>query len=369
MPDENFEWTPPVKWIWSLLGAAALIVGITLFTVSWSVLEFTEFGLDYNGILRTINPVAYGPGRHFLGIGHSFIIFPSTVQTVQFSRQGIRSNDVPLRSRTKDGLEITLEISFQYQLKLDAIYDMYMLYGSGYQKVYQRIAMDLLTFSATQHPCKDFFANRTVIASNMEDALRNYFEKKERILIPLFQFQSVQLPGNSTKFERAISDTQVADQKIKRSQATQEMKRVEFETGVIQAQKNVEITLQQAAARKRTIELHNEAFISQYNQTYINAAEGFKKVRAAFQGDNEKFLQYLKIRAIRDHPSERSIVSLEPSTKKSPSSSPPGRRLQRRRKLENNPLTTQECCFQALQEQCSDTQWFTEGLNSKCGSM
>lgn len=292
--------------------------GIIFIILSFSVLEYTELGLNYNGITKTISKDPFGPGRHFIGPGHSFIKFPSTVQNVQFSSGGDDTNSRPLRSRTSDGLEITLEISFQYQLQAGALYDMYMFYGMEYQRVFVRIAMDLLTVTATKHPCRDFFANRTWIATNMEDSLRTYFEEREHILIPLFQFQSVQLPGNSTKFEQAISDTQVADQKIKRSLATQEMKKVEFETGVIQAQKSVEITMQQAAARKRTIELHNDAFVAQYNTTYILAAQGFQEVRKSFGGDNEKLLEYLKVRALRDHSSARTIVSLKSPSDKTP---------------------------------------------------
>eukprot|EP00397_Hematodinium_sp_SG-2012_P035565 GEMP01038271.1.p1 GENE.GEMP01038271.1~~GEMP01038271.1.p1 ORF type:complete len:312 (+),score=39.68 GEMP01038271.1:223-1158(+) len=292
-----------------ILLVSTLSCSLLIFILSWSVLEYTELGLDYNAITRSINEDPYGPGRHFLGFGHSFIKFPSTVQNVQFSAQGTRPDSQPLRSRTSDGLEISLEISFQYQLQVMGIYAMYMFYGSTYDKVFVRMAMDLLTISATKHPAKDFFANRTVIAANMETALRQRFEQ-EQILIPLFQFQSVQLPGNSTKFEQAIRDTQVADQKIKRSKATQEMRIVEFETGVIKAQKNVEIVMQEAYAQKRGIELQNDAFVAQYNKTQILTAAGFQAVRRAFGTDVHLFLDYVKLRSLRDHPSKRTTFAI-----------------------------------------------------------
>jgi hypothetical protein len=52
-------------------------------------------------------------GLHFLGIGHSFIKFPINVQTIEFSKEA-SANQSPISSRTLDGLEVILEISFQY---------------------------------------------------------------------------------------------------------------------------------------------------------------------------------------------------------------------------------------------------------------
>ena len=53
-------------------------------------------------------------GIHFLGVGHSFIKYPKTVQTIEFS-QDRNANGPVIQSRTQDGLEVSLEISFQYK--------------------------------------------------------------------------------------------------------------------------------------------------------------------------------------------------------------------------------------------------------------
>ena len=43
----------------------------------------------------------------------------------------------------------------------------------------------------------------------METQLRKHFEKENFVTLPLFQFQAVELPGDSSRFEAAIKDTQV----------------------------------------------------------------------------------------------------------------------------------------------------------------
>lgn len=50
-----------------------------LFYMSYSSLDASEYGLDYSSITKTIAKDEFGSGYHFLGFGHSFIRYPSTV--------------------------------------------------------------------------------------------------------------------------------------------------------------------------------------------------------------------------------------------------------------------------------------------------
>lgn len=87
-------------------------------------------------------------------VGHSFIRFPKNVQTIEFSTSG-SANGKPLQSRTKDGLEVSIVVSFQYKYPLthssshrilqNQTYDLYMKYGKDYEKIYVTTAIDFLT--------------------------------------------------------------------------------------------------------------------------------------------------------------------------------------------------------------------------------
>jgi hypothetical protein len=46
---------------------------------SFSSLDANEYGLDYSYITKNIDTKVYGPGYHFLGFAHSFLVYPSTV--------------------------------------------------------------------------------------------------------------------------------------------------------------------------------------------------------------------------------------------------------------------------------------------------
>ena len=102
-----------MKYVCGCICCTTCCIGFLLIIFGFSSLEATEFGLNYSWISKTISPHVKENGLYFIGIGHSFIKFPKTVQTIEFSNEP-NSNRVPIESRTSDGLEVTLEISFQY---------------------------------------------------------------------------------------------------------------------------------------------------------------------------------------------------------------------------------------------------------------
>lgn len=83
-------------------------------------------------------------GIHFLGVGHSFIKYPKTVLNLDYSKHE-GADYPPLKSRTSDGLEVVLEISFQYKLNYESLYDLFLLYKDNYSAIFSNIAIAALT--------------------------------------------------------------------------------------------------------------------------------------------------------------------------------------------------------------------------------
>lgn len=102
-----------IKYICYSICGLFIIVGGIFLILGFSVLEATEIGLDYSWVSKNVDKRIYDNGLYFLGIGHSFIRFPKMVQTIEFSKER-SANQGPLQSRTADGLEVVIEISFQY---------------------------------------------------------------------------------------------------------------------------------------------------------------------------------------------------------------------------------------------------------------
>lgn len=130
--------------------AVLVIALVILIASSLSSLEVNEYGLDYSGITKTIDVQIYGAGIHFLGVAHSFIRFPSTVQTYEFSNQR-GSDEAAIQSRSQDGLEVTLEVSFQYKWVSNDLIKLYLKYGPNFSRPCKQVAIDILTDIATNY--------------------------------------------------------------------------------------------------------------------------------------------------------------------------------------------------------------------------
>lgn len=133
--------------------------------------------MDYSWLSKTIDPVAKFNGLYFIGIGHSFIKFPRNIQTIEFSQDRLASRPA-IESRTSDGLEVILEISFQYSLQPEHLNKLYHYYGFEYSSTFQNIAIDVLTEEATGYTAYDFFMNRGKIKDDFQK-VRLLFKRLE----------------------------------------------------------------------------------------------------------------------------------------------------------------------------------------------
>merc|ERR1712048_372483 len=99
----------------SRLGGACCL--ITLVLMSIGTLMPLQYGMTVNAITRQVNSDSiYHGGRHLIGPWNNFIAFPSTVVTVTFMDG---SDNGPLATRTKDGLELIIQLAFQYRMEAD----------------------------------------------------------------------------------------------------------------------------------------------------------------------------------------------------------------------------------------------------------
>lgn len=278
--------------------AVAVALGVAIFWFSYHTLEVTELGLDFNMITYSVEDRPYANGRWFLGVGHYFIKFPGQVQSLQFQ---------DLRSRTSDGLEVVLELSFQYQFDRTNIYKVYNKFGLDYENFYVPLAIDEVTEQATLFNASTFFKDRTRVINSMWTSLREVFSSQGFCNVPSFQLKSVSLPS---RFETAIQETEVQNQDIQTAQAERLNKEVSAVTEVLKAQKTanrIEINAQGSA---ETIKLNVAAYVQQYNLSQWLQAESFVPLYEKLGSDEALLLEYLNIRALRDHPSAKSVINV-----------------------------------------------------------
>jgi len=215
-----------------------LIPSIVLFSVSFSSLQATEVGLDYNHNQYQLGTQVYNSGLYMLGLGHTFLKFPTTLQTIDFEG----SNEITCF--TSDGLPVQLSLSFQYKISTGEVYKLYMTYGMTYEKVYQDFALHQIAQVSTQFSAYQFFNEPTTIGTfllkELQDAFTNLYASVEYM-----QLKSVGLPD---VFEQAIQDTIVAEQQITKAGYQLDTALVQASTMVQNATYAANITLINANA-------------------------------------------------------------------------------------------------------------------------
>lgn len=111
---------------------------------------------------------------------------------------------------------MTLEISFQFLLKYESLFDLFNTFKDKYKEIFRDIAIDVLSGNATQYSAYDFFVDRQRIGSNMQVALNQVFASHCYSSVEFFQLRNVDLPD---KFEDAIQLSEVKKQSIQKAYA------------------------------------------------------------------------------------------------------------------------------------------------------
>lgn len=306
MEDEGVITQEVMKGLCACICAVACVTGIVLLILGFSSLEATEYGLDYSWLSKTISPHVMENGLYFIGIGHSFIKFPRNVQTVEFSKER-NANRPAIESRTSDGLEVTLEISFQYSLQPEHLFSLYNRYGENFKQVIQNVAIDILTEEATGYTAYNFFMDRGKIKDDFQNALNKELNSTCFSNVQFLQLRSVDLP---TKFEQAIQESEVKKQDIQK--ATAELNKVRIETDTLMKsafiQKNVTINIAEGEAS--SIIKQNDADVDSLIKYQNSQTEAYAKLKQKMEMSNKNLLSFIKAKLIGNYKGSDIAVNI-----------------------------------------------------------
>lgn len=281
---------------------------VLLLVLGFGSLEYQEYGLNYSWVGETVEDKTYTSGRYYLGLGNHFIKFPKMVNTVLFSDdQADKKQGPALQSRTRDGLNVRLEVSFQYRLLYEGIHDLYVTLGEDYEPIFLRMAIEQLSIAATEHDAHFFFTNRSSIGQEMHDTLNNHFKEHAFSEVPFFQLRTVHLPQ---EFEEALKNTQVKQQEIEIAALQQKSQTVTFKTRVLQAEQAVKVLTNQADAEAASILAETKAYCKQTKVTQDLQTNALTSMVKASGWNSKQLLKYMRIRAVRDHPADKSMISM-----------------------------------------------------------
>jgi hypothetical protein len=103
---------------------------------------------------------------------HKFIEYPQTIQTVSFYSNKKDADRPGIESRTKDGLQVSLNAQFQYKLRKGSLYNLYMKYGENYKDPCILYSLDIMNDAATNFTADQFINEVSTVTNVLQEALK-----------------------------------------------------------------------------------------------------------------------------------------------------------------------------------------------------
>ncbi len=218
------------------IGAIILVIVliVTLIVGNPERVKYDQFGIKENVFNGKIDDSqVYTEGLHWVGVSNNLILLSNTFHTIAFMEDEGNS----LNTRTQDGLDLTLEVSFQYRLIIDGLIELYKQFKGEYEGQITRVARDVLRDIASAYTGVSFFTNRTQIGNAQQEALNEALTSEYAVEIGDFQLRQIDLPD---EFEQRLIDLENAKQDVLISRETQRQSVIEAETLLLIAQKQAE---------------------------------------------------------------------------------------------------------------------------------
>jgi len=284
------------------LGGAALglVLLAVLAVLSLGAVPPLHYGIrcnSFNKYADTVN--VYGPGRHFIGPWCGFLLFPASVQTVEFTSDqrldhaGMRYPS--LHTRTKEGLALHLDVSLQYRLIKDKVGSLYEEFNVDYRSFFISTIRDTLIKAAAEYEGYQLWTNRSEVGNSMQqmvnDALLHTYAECWGL-----QLMVIDLP---VEYDQAIVATQVQRQNVTTMQFLQLASKIRAETQAIAAEFDRRVKVIRAHGVANYTRVTKRAKASARTNTLDVEADVLDSIKERLRLSAEDMVEYQHLSAVQ----------------------------------------------------------------------
>jgi regulator of protease activity HflC (stomatin/prohibitin superfamily) len=285
-----------------IIGGVVLVIVagiIALIASSLRRLSTQEAGLQYDSIQRVLKDKLYLAGLHSGPPGFRFIIFPKNYRSLAFDN---------IKCLNKDGLEIQLDVQFQYLAMLNgkSLKKLVMEFESheNYREVVMQTAEEVIHDTCSLFNVTQFQSERTRFQSAIRDTLHTRMTKDLSTSVRDVQVSDILRPY---EYETIVRDKESA--KINIKVATQERPRIltAAKTKKKEAETQANITLDIARTNARIAIAKAQAEAKAIMNAYETEAQTYKEIMTNQGLTAEGLLSYLTTRAIESASSDVNV--------------------------------------------------------------
>jgi regulator of protease activity HflC (stomatin/prohibitin superfamily) len=273
-----------------------------------ATLEPLEYGIQYNVVTKSIGEKIYTSGRYFINPFTKFFRYPANLITVEFS-DSPRAKAPGLQTRTAEGLNLLLHVSFQYYLLPEGLTKLYNLANVNYHGTVVRIARDVILKVAGNYNSTSYWTERKKIGDYMKMQLN---QELQSIYCNCSELQLIRIDLPQI-FEDSIVDTQVEVQKANMRKFQQYAELIRQNISIIRSQAEQAIKIIKTSGEAEGYKIKQTAKAKALNQTINMENEVYKKVRLELGLSGKEFSEYIFLNSLADKKDLKILVGLNNS--------------------------------------------------------
>jgi len=273
--------------------------------LSYRILSPLEAGVKKHTITNTITDKLFSSGRHYVDPFHIFIIFPTTLQTIEFGR-GINADAQPLRIPSEGGQIIEVELSFQYRLMTSQLTELYKQYETKYKTKYVSIAKGELQIVGAKFTMTEWYQNRIQIGQAMHSHINEIYQNNVSASVVHFQLRNIIPPKT---INRNILQKVVQQEATNLERERKEAKKTRAQALTLVANYGKDERIVNATAKYEAKLITNNANAQAIKVTLKKKASAYRQLKDRMGFNNAEFLNFLYTDVLRTAKGTDRIIS------------------------------------------------------------
>jgi len=281
------------KWTIGIVSFIVVVVSIGLLAGSVKDLDPNEVAFDYDHNVGLIvdDTTLFEGGRHFLGLGHDFIKFPKTVQSLTIPSQTVRS---------ADGLDILMDITVQFvfsPLNAETLKNIYYSFQDDYEPAFVYIIEGISRDVSAIYYAFDFYEKRAELQTTMLTSLRSIFSSNFSVSIEDLQLVDITLPS---ALSSEIQNTELARQDSLKAINERDVSELQLDTRRGQSYGDIDILYQD---RDNKVNVTLTAALSQaetIKSIYTAESTALASILNALNLTNTEFEAYMFLKTLQE---------------------------------------------------------------------
>lgn len=166
---------------------------VVILPLSFGRLEYHEMGFlqrKTTGIV--FRDETYTAGRYFIGPDMGFVVYPASIVQAFMPPLNAWTRATQTGSASDDaGTEVTLDVSFQYQLIPDELGDLYEKVGTEYKPYISSVVKEIIKTKAVTISADEFIMNRRMVEGAFKAAVAESLREKANAKLINLQLRDV----------------------------------------------------------------------------------------------------------------------------------------------------------------------------------